>query len=54
MQGCIGIGINIHIITNMNMIMGIRRSIAVNNSIRIMHFRISLNISVGISSNVGA
>ena len=45
MQGCISIGINIHINTNMNMILGIHRSINVKNSIRIMHLRNSLNIS---------
>ena len=44
-------GIRIHI--NMNMIIGICRSFNVNISIRIIHGRIRLNISVNAGINTG-
>ena len=53
MQGYISIGINMHIDINMNMIIGIRRSINVNISTGIRHIRISLNVRVGNSINAG-
>ena len=51
MQVSINDGISIHI--NMNMIIGICRSFNVNTSIRIIHSRIRLNISVNAGMNTG-
>ena len=51
MQVSISNGISIHI--NMNMIIGICRSFNVNISIRIIHSRIRLKISVNAGSNTG-
>ena len=51
MQVSISKGISIHI--NMNMIIGICRSFNVNISIRIIHGRIRLNISVNAGINTG-
>ena len=49
MQASISNGISIH----MNMIIGICRSFNVNISIRIIHSRIRLNISVNAGMNTG-
>ena len=51
MQVSISKGISIHI--NMNMIIGICRSFNVNISIRIIHSRIRLNISVNAGIKTG-
>ena len=51
MQVSIGKGISIHI--NMNMIIGICRSFNVNISIRIIHSRIRLKISVNAGIKTG-
>ena len=51
MQVSISNGISIHI--NMNMIIGICRSFNVNISVRILHSRIRLKISVNAGSKTG-
>ena len=51
MQVSISNGISIHI--NMNMIIGICRSFHVSISIRVVHSRIRLNISVNGGINTG-